>query len=42
MRLVLATRNDHKRREFARLLAGHEVIALPDDCLLYTSDAADE
>ena len=34
MRLVLATRNDHKRREFARLLAGHEVIALPDDVTL--------
>lgn len=31
MRLVLATRNDHKRREFAGLLAPHEVEALPDD-----------
>lgn len=31
MRLVLATRNEHKRREFARLLSGHEVLALPDD-----------
>jgi XTP/dITP diphosphohydrolase len=29
VRLVLATRNDHKRREFARLLAGHDVVALP-------------
>jgi XTP/dITP diphosphohydrolase len=31
VRLVLATRNDHKRREFAGLLAPHEVEALPDD-----------
>ncbi|QEC49942.1 non-canonical purine NTP pyrophosphatase [Baekduia soli] len=30
MRLVLATRNDHKAREFAALLAPHEVVALPD------------
>ena len=28
MRLLLATRNAHKRREFARLLPGHEVVAL--------------
>jgi XTP/dITP diphosphohydrolase len=28
VRLVLATRNEHKRREFARLLTGHEVVAL--------------
>ena len=31
MRLVLATRNPGKRREFARLLAPHEIVALPDD-----------
>jgi XTP/dITP diphosphohydrolase len=31
MRLVLATRNAHKRREFARLLPDHEIEALPDD-----------
>lgn len=31
MRLVLATRNPHKVREFAQLLAGHEVVPLPDD-----------
>jgi XTP/dITP diphosphohydrolase len=30
VRLVLATRNDHKRREFGSLLPGHEVVALPD------------
>ena len=29
MRLVLATRNTHKRREFARLLGGHEIASLP-------------
>jgi XTP/dITP diphosphohydrolase len=31
---VLATRNAHKAREFATLLAPHEVIALPDDVQL--------
>jgi XTP/dITP diphosphohydrolase len=31
MRLVLATRNDHKLREIAALLDGHEVVALPAD-----------
>ena len=31
MRLVLATRNAHKAREFGRLLPGHEVEPLPDD-----------
>ena len=31
MRLVLATRNAHKAREFDALLAPHEVIPLPDD-----------
>jgi len=30
VRLVLATRNDHKLREFAGLLDGVDVIALPD------------
>lgn len=30
MRVLLATRNPHKRREFARLLPGHEVAPLPD------------
>ena len=31
MRLVLATRNAHKAREFATLLAPHEIVALPAD-----------
>jgi XTP/dITP diphosphohydrolase len=30
VKLVLATRNPHKVREFARLLPGHEVVALDD------------
>ncbi len=34
MRLVLATRNEHKAREFAALLAPHEIVALPDDVQL--------
>jgi XTP/dITP diphosphohydrolase len=34
VRLVLATRNPGKRREFARLLAPHEVVALPADVTL--------
>ncbi len=34
MRLVLATRNAHKAREFAVLLAPHEVVPLPDDVVL--------
>jgi XTP/dITP diphosphohydrolase len=29
MKLLLATHNEHKRREFSRLLPGHEVISLP-------------
>jgi XTP/dITP diphosphohydrolase len=29
VRLVLATRNEHKAREFAGLLAPHEIVALP-------------
>ena len=33
-RLLLATRNEHKRREFARLLPGFEVHALPDTVIL--------
>jgi XTP/dITP diphosphohydrolase len=31
VRLVLASRNPGKQREFARLLPDHEVVALPDD-----------
>jgi XTP/dITP diphosphohydrolase len=31
MRLVLATRNAHKVREFAALLAPHELVALPQE-----------
>jgi XTP/dITP diphosphohydrolase len=38
MRLVLATRNEHKRREFARLLPGVEVDALPEDVALPPED----
>jgi XTP/dITP diphosphohydrolase len=34
VRLLLATRNEHKRRELARLLPGVEVDALPDDVIL--------
>ena len=34
MRLLLATRNPHKVREFAQLLAPHEVDALPASVLL--------
>ena len=34
MRLVLATRNQHKLREFRGLLAPHELVALPDDVAL--------
>jgi XTP/dITP diphosphohydrolase len=30
VKLLLCTHNEHKRREFSRLLPGHEVIALPD------------
>jgi XTP/dITP diphosphohydrolase len=33
-RLLLSTRNDHKRRELARLLPGFVVDALPDDLTL--------
>ncbi len=38
MRLVLATRNDHKVREFAALLGDHEVLPLPDDVVLPPED----
>ena len=31
MRLILASRNPHKAREFATLLAPHEVLPLPED-----------
>jgi XTP/dITP diphosphohydrolase len=34
VKLVLASRNPHKAREFAALLAPHEVLALPDDVTL--------
>jgi XTP/dITP diphosphohydrolase len=30
VKLLLATHNPHKRREFGRLLPGHEVVALPE------------
>jgi XTP/dITP diphosphohydrolase len=39
-RLLLATRNEHKRREFARLLAGWEIDTLPDDVALPPEDGA--
>jgi XTP/dITP diphosphohydrolase len=38
MRLLLATRNEHKRREFARLLPGFEVDALADEVILPPED----
>jgi XTP/dITP diphosphohydrolase len=34
MKLVLATRNDHKAEEFAQLLAPHQVVALPEEVVL--------
>jgi XTP/dITP diphosphohydrolase len=34
VRLVLATRNEHKAREFAALLAPHEIVALPPEVTL--------
>ncbi len=37
-RLLLSTRNEHKRREFARLLSGFEVDALPDEVVLPPED----
>ena len=40
MKLLLSTHNEHKRREFARLLAGEglEVEVLPDDVILPPED----
>lgn len=38
MKLLLATHNEHKRREFARLLPRHEVALLPDDFELPPED----
>ena len=38
MRLLLATRNEHKRREFARLLVGYEVLGLPREVELPPED----
>jgi XTP/dITP diphosphohydrolase len=37
-RLLLATRNEHKRREFARLLPGIQIDALPEDVQLPPED----
>ncbi len=38
MRLLLATHNEHKRRELGRLLAGHEIALLPDTVQLPPED----
>jgi XTP/dITP diphosphohydrolase len=38
VKLLLATHNDHKRREFERLLPGHEISMLPDDFELPPED----
>jgi XTP/dITP diphosphohydrolase len=38
LRLLLATRNEHKRREFARLLPGFEVDVLPEEVVLPPED----
>jgi XTP/dITP diphosphohydrolase len=38
VRLLLATHNEHKRREFERLLEGHEVWRLPEDVELPPED----
>jgi XTP/dITP diphosphohydrolase len=38
LRFLLATHNEHKRREFARLLAGYEVDVLPDEVELPPED----
>jgi XTP/dITP diphosphohydrolase len=40
VRLVLATRNEHKAREFAVLLAPHTVLALPGAVVLPPEDGA--
>jgi XTP/dITP diphosphohydrolase len=39
-KLLLATRNEHKRREFARLLPGWQIDALPDEVELPPEDGA--
>jgi XTP/dITP diphosphohydrolase len=39
-RLLLVTRNEHKRREFVRLLPGWEIDPLPDDVELPPEDGA--
>ena len=41
MKLVLATRNAHKLREFAALLAPHEIVALPADVVAAARDRRD-
>jgi XTP/dITP diphosphohydrolase len=38
VQLLLATHNQHKRREFARLLVGHEVLGLPREVELPPED----
>ncbi len=38
MKLILATHNQHKQREFARLLVGHEVGVLPEGVELPPED----
>jgi XTP/dITP diphosphohydrolase len=38
MKLLLATRNEHKRREFARLLPGFQVDALAEEVILPPED----
>jgi XTP/dITP diphosphohydrolase len=40
VKLVLATRNAHKLREFATLLMPHEIVALPADVVLPPETAA--
>lgn len=40
MRLLLATHNEHKRRELGRLLPGHEIALLPDAVELPPEDGA--
>lgn len=41
MRFVLSTRNDHKVRELAALLPGHELVALPPEVVLPPETAPD-
>jgi XTP/dITP diphosphohydrolase len=38
VQLLLATHNEHKRREFARLLVGHEILGLPREVELPPED----